>query len=180
MALPKKCVVCDGIIPRERIKLNTCCEEHHRQKIKTTQLEHYYRESAADPEFQKKRLEKAKKRPNYAENMSDLYKRRWEKAKSDPEEMEKLREENRKFYAANAVRIQEGRKERLEKMSPEERAEWAERVKISSRVHSAKKMEMLRNNPEAKAKYREQQAEYRRRRALVTLFNTMQQMEDKS
>lgn len=144
---PKFCVVCGGKIPRDRLNGNTCSEACWTKKRRGIWIDHYYRAVASDPDYNKKRHQEAKKRPGYAEYMSEGYKRRWQRIKSNPERLQLARDKAAIYYSAHAKEIQEKRKKRFENLSPEKQAARKEHLRRYGQEYWRKKTDVLRSDP---------------------------------
>lgn len=166
----KQCTVCGASVPLERGKKNTCSDTCEAIKDRGVYLDHYYRKKAVDPELNRRRHAMARERlaadperlaaHKAVERARDVA--RWSAKKSDPEAMAAESEKRRAWYAANAERIQAKRRERLNALTPEQYARWAERV----REYSSRHYERNKQSPEFLARRKANLREYLRQQAL--------------
>ena len=120
--------------------------------------------ASATPEQKQKVLDRNKRRrqenPEWAQEVD---RKKWarlkDEAEKDPETKEKLRESARRTYERNRDAILERRRAKLASLSEQELAERIERSRIACLRHRQR----VKDDPEVANRYREAQAEQRRR-----------------
>lgn len=109
-------------------------------------------------------------RERYRKHAAEIAaKRRERRAALSAEDLERSRQAAREVYRRTAEIVQARRREAWASLSPQERAQRQERLRELDREWRRQWREMLRGDPQALARFRQQEAEWERRRALRKL-----------
>jgi len=173
------CKVCGKTFESAKTRA-TCSPECKTLNQRAVQLEHYYRQTAIDPDRNKRikrdRKERAAQDPAYAQRLREQLtgqgRRKHERIMADADLHEKQKARARAHYARNAEEIQARRKEQLAAMTPEQYEAWAERARAATRKSSAR----IRSTPEGRERYREKMREYLRQQALRGLMHASDEL----
>ena len=181
--LSSTCVVCGspfvapggGGSTRATCERPECRDAHRKAKGRAA----WRRRQERDPDLPKKMAEARKERLLSDEEYRTLVRaaerrrtlRRSERLRTDPEYAERERELSRAWYARNAERVQADRRERLDRMTVEQREDWLVRQRGYQREYAAGRREEIAAHPERHQEYLDNQREYRRQRALAELLS---------
>ncbi len=139
------CLACGKPIP-PRAGGGTACSRACRLNLQKTRSRdwyaaHAYRHKKRTAANAKARLavlrERARTDPAAAEKLKAAERRRWERKRermrTDPAYRERVRRQTAATYARHAERIQRERRDRLDRLTPEQLADWLERARLYGR-----------------------------------------------
>ena len=170
--IQRTCSVCSKEF--ESTQYKKCCSDACQLiQRRANDLAHYYRRTAIDPDHNKKnnekRKERAKRDPEYAARLATWEAKANERKaarRSDPQYREKENRQRQERHAKIAEQVYQRRRERLEKMTPEQYEDWASRRREYGRIYAATR----RATPEGRERYQKTMREYMQQQALRKLF----------
>lgn len=173
----KDCVICGRGFSGRR---NTCSDECRAEKVRKTQRGSKRRLPAErKQEINAHRRERRATDSVFAERLRAHDRERYATRFASSEDREAERARAREWYAANAERVQDQRKARLDGMTNEQRERWILRARLYQRRYRDKWREDMLDNPDRHQRYLDIQREYRRQRALAGLAVVAKALIDK-
>lgn len=136
----RTCAFCSRVFRSRQFK--ACCSEAcHTAHRRAIDLDAYYRKTAADPEFNRKKAAAVRARsqadPDFRARLAaweaNSNERHKARMASDPEYREQVNARARESYAANAEAIQARRRERIARLTTAQLEELQERARASGR-----------------------------------------------
>lgn len=184
----RRCEVCREPIGPDRGKQAlTCSDTCRAQKSQVYHRQWYEGKLREDPQRlqrqRQRRMARAAADQEYAERVKQwqriTHRRRWQRIKEDPEAMEANRASHRAWYAAHAAEVQRRRREILEAKSPEERAQLSAAMREYASRHYARRKQAFAADPSLHEEHKQAQAEWRRKKALGHLQQTVADLADR-
>ena len=173
----RTCAVCGKVFESVLFRA-TCSERCAVLQRRSNEMQHYHRQVAKDPDYNKKiraaRNARAVEDPSYAEHLRaqrrEQDRRKDQRIHADPERLAhynaKARERYHRNRAENIAKKKIRHQARIEAMTEAEYLAWLQRRRAAFNRYA----QNARSTPEGRERYREYMREFRAQQALRKLF----------